>query len=458
MSTPSPYHRPKTVAEAFNPRSNSIGFLRWLMAFLVIFSHAGPVGGFYGGEDLGIQLSSEQSLGGVAVAGFFFFSGFLITKSRMGRSSIFRYFWRRALRIMPAYWTAMLTTVCFLAPVAWFATRGEIDGYLHPEKETPLTYFFNNMFLELGQRNIAGMGEGLPYGLLHNNADWNGSAWTLKYEFICYIVVGILGLMGFLANRWLGVITSIAFMGLNALQWMSAGNMVLVSPFFSDIYLLMFMGPFFFGVIFSLAGDKIPMDDRLAVSAIVIAFITYDMGGWNIFGQYFFMYFLMWLAVRLPLTNWEKYGDFSYGIYIFSWPLMTFYAHFGLQNLGWLPYHATIVLSAHVMAFLSWHLIEKPAMSFKNANPRWMMWLIDKGRPLYNRVRDIIVTPAFSSTRYAQTLELARIEQEKTIDEGGKAKTAAQEESATGGPPGQHPSGQPLSGPNSPEAPEEKKP
>ena len=69
-------HTPQSVAQAFNSRSNSIGFLRWLMAFMVIFSHAGPIAGFYGGEDLGVQISKEQSIGGVAVAGFFFFSGF----------------------------------------------------------------------------------------------------------------------------------------------------------------------------------------------------------------------------------------------------------------------------------------------------------------------------------------------------------------------------------------------
>ncbi|NLA35263.1 MAG: hypothetical protein GX868_06185, partial [Actinobacteria bacterium] len=56
-----------SLATAFDAKSNSIGFLRWLMAFMVIFSHAGPIAGFYGGKDLGTQWSSEQSLGGVAV-------------------------------------------------------------------------------------------------------------------------------------------------------------------------------------------------------------------------------------------------------------------------------------------------------------------------------------------------------------------------------------------------------
>ena len=61
-------HTPQSVAQAFNSRSNSIGFLRWLMAFMVIFSHAGPIAGFYGGEDLGVQLfeGDLHPTGGIA--------------------------------------------------------------------------------------------------------------------------------------------------------------------------------------------------------------------------------------------------------------------------------------------------------------------------------------------------------------------------------------------------------
>ncbi|MGO1315659.1 MAG: acyltransferase family protein, partial [Cellulomonadaceae bacterium] len=170
---------PLSLAAAFNPRSNSIGFLRWLMAFLVIFSHAGPIGGFYGGHDLGIQISSEQSIGGVAVAGFFFFSGFLIARSRMGSSTVWRYLWRRCLRIFPAFWAALLLVVLVFAPLAWWHTQGTFAGYWAVNQESPLTYFINNLTLELNQRNIAGMGAQLPYAQLHGAYDWNGSAWTL---------------------------------------------------------------------------------------------------------------------------------------------------------------------------------------------------------------------------------------------------------------------------------------
>lgn len=360
-----------TLDEAFDPRANSIGFLRWLMAFAVIFSHAGPLAGFYGGHDLGVQISREQSIGGVAVAGFFFFSGFLITKSRMGCASLIRYFWRRCLRIFPAFWTALIVTAFVLAPIAWMHERGTIDGYWNAPNESPLTYFTSNMWLSLDQRNIAEMGGTLPYAS-HGGYDWNGSAWTLIYEFRAYIIVGVLGLFGVFTHRKVGVGIAAAFIAVNCLQWLGLTNPgETVFPWFADGFNAMFMAPFAFGMIFALYPERIPMDDRLAALAGIVAIATYALGGWNVWGQFGFLYFLMWFAVRATkLNGWEKHGDFSYGLYIFAWPIMTFAAFFGLHHTGWFVYHLVIVLAAHVAAFFSWHLIEKPAMSLKNWTPR----------------------------------------------------------------------------------------
>lgn len=393
-----------SLADVFNPGHNSIGFLRWLMAFLVIFSHSGPLAGFYGGHDLGTQISTEQSLGGVAVAGFFFFSGYLITTSRMGKSTVFRYFWRRGLRIFPAFWAALIFTVLVLAPIAWRRETGSWDGYWDAPSQSPLTYFINNMWLILGQRNIAEMGSSLPYAQLHGAYDWNGSAWTLMYEFFAYIVIGLLGLFGVLAYRWLAGAIAVTFIVLNAAQWMGAGNVGQVFRLFQDPFMLMFLAPFAFGMLFALYPGKIPIDDRLAVLAILIAITTYGLGGWNIFGQYAFMYFLMWLAIRLPLQNWEKFGDLSYGIYIFAWPVMQFAAYFDVQRFGWLVYHLVIVVVVHILAFTSWHLIERPAMSLKNWTPRWLAAIQRRAQPAVDAVARAIVAPAYSSTRLAATL------------------------------------------------------
>jgi len=395
---------PLTLQQAFDPKANSIGFLRWLMAFAVIFAHAGPLGGFYGGHDLGTQISKEQSIGGVAVAGFFFFSGFLITQSRRGKSTIFRYFWRRALRIFPAFWLALLTTAFVLAPIAWFREAGTMDGYWDAGNESPYTYFVNNMWLVLGQRNIAGMGHSLPFASI-GGFDWNGSAWTLMYEFRAYIIVGVLGLVGALAHRWIGATIGVSFIVLNALTWTGAMNMLAISPFLSNPFNVMFFAPFGFGMLFALFGDRIPIDDRIAIAAIIAALVAYRYGGWNAWGQYGFLYFLMWFAVRAKkLNRWEKYGDMSYGIYIFAWPLMQFGAYFGLQTKGWLVYHLVIIVATHILAFASWHLIEKPAMSLKNWTPAPLAAVIARGAPAVDAIKRRLVNPDFSSSNFAKRM------------------------------------------------------
>ena len=385
-----------SVASVFNPRANSIGFVRWLMAFMVIFSHAGPLGGFYGGKDLGTQWSDEQSFGGIAVCGFFFLSGFLITKSRMGPSSTLRFFWRRVLRIFPAWWATLLVIAFFLGPISWLRERGTLSGYFDAQVDSPLTYFSNNMTLILGQFNIAGMGTTTPYWRDHGGLDWNGSAWTLASEFRAYILVGILGMVGALAHRLVASIVASGIIGLATLQWLGVGELTRATTAFSDYRVLLLMAPFAFGMLFALWGDRIPFDDRLAVAAIIIAVATYGFGGWLVFGQYAFCYFLLWFSVRATkLQRWERFGDFSYGIYIIAWPLMQFGGYFGLQNYGWIVYHLVIVVGCHAYAYLSWHLIEKPAMSLKNWTPRWLVWVYRKLEPVTSRVPTILHAVGF---------------------------------------------------------------
>ncbi len=396
--------RARTLAEAFDARHNAIGFLRWLLAFAVIFSHAGPLADFYGGHDLGTQWSSEQSFGGVAVAGFFGISGFLITRSRMGRSTIFRYFWRRCLRIMPAFWMALTLTAFVIAPLAWRKERGTFDGYWDAPAESPLTYFANNMLLRLQQRNIAEMGASIPLGE-KGGFDWNGSAWTLIYEFKGYILIGLLGLFGVLNYRRLAAAVFGVMLVFNTMLWGGFGQTPYLEPIFRDYFNVMMLTPFFAGMVLALYADKVVIDDRLALLAGLIAFATYFVySGWNVYGQFGYLYVLFWCAVRLPLTRWEKHGDLSYGIYIYAWPLMQLGAYFGLHERGWLVYHAVVVVAVHILAYGSWHLLEKRALALKNWTPRWLAAVLHRLAPLQARITDRIVNPAFSSTHHAKAI------------------------------------------------------
>lgn len=186
-----------------------------------------------------------------------------------------------------------------------------------------------------------------------------------------------------------------------------------------DLKNVMYLTPFFFGMIFALFDDKIRIDDRIALAAAGVAFFTYFIAsGWNFYGQFAFLYVLIWCAVRLPLTNWEKYGDLSYGIYIYAWPLMMLAAYFGLQNKGWLVYHVTIVVACHVLALISWHLLEKRALALKNWTPGWLAAALRWMNPAIDAVKRRIVAPDFSSTHYAKELrhDAAALERERIRD------------------------------------------
>jgi peptidoglycan/LPS O-acetylase OafA/YrhL len=334
---------------------------------MVIFSHVGPLAGFYSGRDLGTQWSDEQSFGGVAIGGFFFLSGFLITRSKLRVRSTIRFFWHRFLRIFPGFLTVLIITAYVIAPLSWWWRYRTWDGYFTASSESPFSYVFNNMTLILNQLNIANFGQDLP---LHANTgmfQWNGSIWTLAFEFGAYVLVGVLGLFGALANRVIARIVAFAIIGLALLQWLGVASIWTIWPTFSDYRLLLLMAPFAVGILFQLYAERIPIDDRLGVLMLAVAAVTYAKGGWLVLGQYAFCYALIWFAIRVQvLKNWDRKADFSYGLYLIGWPLTVAATVFGLQEFGWVVFMLVVVFVAHAYAFLSWHLIEAPAMSLKN--------------------------------------------------------------------------------------------
>ena len=103
----------------------------------------------------------------------------------------------------------------------------------------------------------------------------------------------------------------------------------------------MLLAPFAAGMLVAFWAKFVPVHWALGLLGLGIALYTYAEGGWNAGGQYGLLYFMMWGAISwTKLQNWERFGDFSYGVYIFAWPLMTFVCFFGLQEAGMLAYFA----------------------------------------------------------------------------------------------------------------------
>ena len=161
------------LSQAFNPKKNSLGFLRLFFAFLVIFYHSYPLGGFR----QEVVFNGLAGYGEIAISSFFVISGFLITRSYQNTQSIVRFLWNRFLRIFPGFWACLIVTILIFAPILHYEKYHTLSNYFQFHQAGPLQYFKANFLMEMKQYDI----NELTLGLLFPGA-FNGSLWTLVPE------------------------------------------------------------------------------------------------------------------------------------------------------------------------------------------------------------------------------------------------------------------------------------
>ena len=139
------------LADTIHTKSNSLGFLRFLLAFIVVIHHAFRLRSTepYFWEDF-----FPLSFGTLGVYGFFVISGYLITASFEHATSTVNFVWRRLLRIFPAFWICLLLTIFLFAPITHYVTYGSLENYFTGFAASPLSYFYKNMFLYVNQLDI----------------------------------------------------------------------------------------------------------------------------------------------------------------------------------------------------------------------------------------------------------------------------------------------------------------
>jgi peptidoglycan/LPS O-acetylase OafA/YrhL len=72
-------------------------------------------------------------------------------------------------------------------------------------------------------------------------------------------------------------------------------------------------------------------------------------------------YLTIYLALnrRLPNLRAARFGDLSYGLYIYGWPIEQCVIYFSGGTAPWWQVFLISVAVAVPTAFLSWHLLEK---------------------------------------------------------------------------------------------------
>lgn len=375
---PASQHRWQSLGEAFDPRANSLGFLRFVLALFVLITHSFPLGGFHGGRDpMWGWTRDQESLGGFAVGGFFVISGFLITRSLASTPSLRNFLWRRCLRILPGFWVCLLVTAFVFGPVAWVMEHDGIDGYLGAAP-TAFEYVRSNFWVSIHQYQIAGLLSDTPYGRSGALA-FDGSLWTLIYEIKCYLGLAALGALGLVHGCRQFVVALLASVWLVQLaNRVSPGSSGRALSVFQDPQVAILSMAFLLGAVLYLYRDSIPMTAAGAAAAASVLVASIWLHWYPVFGPLALGYLWFWLAVRLPLRHFSDRADVSYGLYIYAFPVQQMVALAGWNRFGFVPYVLICVAITLVLATASWFLVEKPCLRLKNLR---LSHMVTRGPP-----------------------------------------------------------------------------
>lgn len=329
-------------------KGNSLNLFRLVLAVLVLVSHAYPIAGrpepTWQGEHLGTW----------AVAGFFVISGYLITGSRM-RTHFSEFLVHRIARIFPAFVVSLLVTVIVIAPVGYWRVNGSLEAYL-TTPNTPLNYVVSNLFLRIPDYSIAGTPSSVPLV-----GTWNGSLWTLYYEFLCYLVVGVLALLPVVKRSPVPI--AVVFV----LSVLAHANIGELARYFGPNVDVLFLAPllpyFLGGALVYVLRDTIPTGAVVGIGAGILGVVAILLEPrWG--GQAaapFLTVAILWLSTVVPSPAVLRTHDISYGVYIYTFPLQQILVLAGLHRTMWLFMLLTLV-AVTVPATASWLLVERPIM------------------------------------------------------------------------------------------------
>jgi len=332
-----------TLGEVAVGRDNNFNLIRMVAATGVLVSHAFPI--TYGeGAEEPLERWLGFSLGHVSVLIFFALSGFLITRSFQKSESLARFVKARVYRIYPGLIAVLLVTVAVGAIAVAGTARARFWAAV-PD------YLLSNLALFRLRYDLPGIFAANPFG-----PAINGSLWTLFYEVVCYGLVAAAGLTGALRRRRV-------FLGLTALFAAAfVGSLFTELP--PRVERLLTLGfPFAAGAALAVWRQHVPMGAPIALVLAGVAALALPTPLFPAAFAVALAYSVLWLGhLRIPtLLRYNRLGDFSYGTYIYAFPVQQSVAALGVAS-PWLNMAVALPVTLFC-AVLSWKLVEEPALA-----------------------------------------------------------------------------------------------
>lgn len=343
-----------TLAAILPRDGNSFGVIRLLLASIVVVSHAYLMHSGTMAADPVMQFTGYTS-GQHAVQGFFVLSGLMVASSFAQSRGLIDFVSARVLRIFPGLIACVLLTALVLGPLVSTLAPGTYFS-----SETLWRYIAVTLSLKTGSAPLPGVFETVPMANIVNL-----SLWTLKFEVICYALLGLCGTVA-LVSPWPRQARFALAGGLAAfVLWRHPGLIESNTVVDSVRYFTLFFGT---GVLAYAAREHVVINGYVLaiLAAIFAASISTPFAEFA--AAALLAYAMIWLATFSfgPLRQVTSRHDLSYGVYIYGVPvtqtLLYLWPGIGITTLIALSFLIVLPLAA-----LSWLLIERPAISLRPA-------------------------------------------------------------------------------------------
>lgn len=316
---------------------NNFDFIRVLLAFIVFVGHLGTLSA---SKELEILQYSPIE---IAVFGFFVVSGFLIARSYERSSGLKSYLEKRIRRIVPAYLLVVFLCAILLSLVSTYSFT---EYFSNPQVYKYL--FWNSLFLNFKAPWLPGV---------FGNQAVNGALWTLKIEMSYYFCVPLLFLLFGKNNKYRNTsLIVIYFLSLIYLNYFESLHKISTAKqlpgtlsYFIPGMLIYFNFEWF-----------IKHKNTLFIIAVITVWIDLILNI-KLFSPMMIGIIVLYIAYSFKfLNNFGKYGDFTYGIYIFHFPIIRVFTTLGFFQ-DYNPYIMAVVCMLLVVAvgICSWHFYEK---------------------------------------------------------------------------------------------------
>jgi peptidoglycan/LPS O-acetylase OafA/YrhL len=329
--------------------TNNYDFLRIVAASMVVIGHAY----YLKGSDSPIPSIAYVPIHELAVMIFFSVSGFLVTRSADTSSSFVSFYTKRVFRIFPGLVLVVLLSALVLGPLMTNLGR---EPYFQNQNWS--LYLANISLYPV--YSLPGVFTELPYA----NAV-NGSLWTLPVEFFSYTFGAVVLLALKKCQRLAFFLITLSFL---IIGWIFHQNDLRYVVYGSEIGDSLALAAYFFsgGFVYFLR-KRNPQVIRLDVASVLLftAILIAQTPGGGAIGTLALTFSIPFFVVALgesstpALRSFGRFGDPSYGLYLWAFPVQQIVMSTNLANLSFEANVGIVLVVSTLAGYLSWHLLEK---------------------------------------------------------------------------------------------------